>query len=189
MTHSAAIQHSLTRLMFAYPPPANPLGFDLQSLPTQLASLPPDLFAFIRIYGSGLFRDKNSGMLLNVLNPYERNYSNKVDTDLALLRRLKKEEGDAYVPYPIWPESGGLLLWAYGDNRKHFFWKTDGDPGSWTVVVMYDLEIFTAFDLSLLQFLEQLLCGDLDCTFIGCSDNQNRIDPTSVQFIPRVLPA
>ena len=67
---------------------------------------------------------------------------------------------------------------------------TDGEPASWTVVVMYDIEIFTHFDMTMLEFLEKLLCGDLDCSFIGGVDMpENRINPTAIQFTPRILPA
>src|SRR5262249_54817600 len=103
---------------------------------------------------------------------------------------FKVEEGNDYIPYCIWPEQSGLLLWGYGEHRKHFFWLTEGDPRSWPVIVMYDIEIFTRFEMPMLPFLEKLLCGHIDCSFIGgVDDHGNRINPASLRFVQRILPS
>jgi hypothetical protein len=45
-----------------------------------------------------------------------------------------REEGAAAVPYPIFPQRGGLLTWATGATRV-YFWLTEGsDPDRWPVV-------------------------------------------------------
>ncbi len=62
-------------------------------------------------------------------------------------------------------------------------------PDVWPVVVMYDMEIFTRFDMAMVNFVAQLLCGDLDCSFIGgTDDDDNRIDPSRIKFVSRIMP-
>lgn len=119
------IRTSLARLEAVFAPPAQPLGLDTKRAPEDLPPLPPDLFAFVDVYGSGFF--ENGGMFLAVLNPHEDEYWKKQETDLNLVREFKEREGDAYVPYSIWPDRPGLLLWGYGEDRKHFLWLTEGD--------------------------------------------------------------
>ena len=188
MITAEEIKRSLDRLIAAIAPPTQALGLESNNLPENLPGLPLDLLAYIDVYGSGFF--ENGGMFLTVLNPYEKDYWKKQNTDLDLVRQFKAQEGDGYVPYAVWPDQSGLLLWGYGENRKHFFWLTEGDPGAWPVIVMYDLEIFTRFDMPMLPFLEKLLCGDLDCGFIGGVDDPgNRVNPASLKFVPSILPS
>ena len=184
MATADEIDASLERLTAAIPPPAHPLGLDIKQLPADLPLLPADLFRFAAVYGSGFFDD--GSVFLAVLNPYEDGYWRKQNRDLQLVREFKEEEGDDYIPYDIYPQQPGLFLWGYGQDRKHFFWLTEGQAGSWPVVVMYDIEIFTRFATPMVRFLEQLLCGDLDCSFIG---HEGCLDPGSLRFAPRILPA
>ena len=183
------IQRSLARLSAAIPPPAQPVGMEMERLAAGLPDLPKELLRFTRMYGSGGFENENGGLLLSVLNPYESRYLRRLDNELETFRSLKSTEGDRYVPYDMYPVHPGLLIWGYGEGRKHFFWLTDGAPSEWKVVVFHDLEIVTTFDLGMLEFTERLLCGDLDCSFIGGFESEsNHVDPSKIHFLSRVLP-
>jgi len=49
-------------------------------------------------------------------------------------RECKKTEGEAYFPYPIYPEPGGLLPWGNDENSNDYYWWTGGPPDGWVVV-------------------------------------------------------
>jgi hypothetical protein len=56
------------------------------------------------------------------------------EADLAWLVHLRDDESET-IPYPIYPESGGLIPWGLGDEQ-YFYWKTNtlDDPDTWNVV-------------------------------------------------------
>ncbi len=56
---------------------------------------------------------------------------------LSAQRVIRKGWPDE-VPYPIFPEPGGLLPWAATDNGGRFFWLTEGEPDSWMTVYTPD---------------------------------------------------
>ena len=156
--------------------------------PHNVPTLPPDVKKFIHTYGSGYFHVDGS-VFLEVLNPYSPDYWAKQTRDLDNVRQLKESEGNSYVPYGIFPDQPGLLLWGYGEDRKHFFWLTEGEPSDWPVFAMHDLEILTRFDCSMLRFIKRLLCGEIDCSFIGGVDTtNNRVDPQRCTFVAEVTP-
>ena len=98
-----------------------------------------------------------------------------------------KEQDTSHIQ--LFPEPDGLLLWGFGQDRKHFFWHTLGPPESWKVIALYDLEIFTRFEMPMIRFMEQLLCGELDCSFIGGVDApENKLNSAALQFVPRIMP-
>jgi hypothetical protein len=97
-------------------------------------ALPADYKGYIDRYGSG-FVDQ----FLWVLNPFSSNehlrFPDSSDRQLSILRWLR-EQGNETLPYPIHPESGGVLLWAETANGDCFYWLTDeGSPDDWRVTV------------------------------------------------------
>lgn len=144
---------------------------------------------FVHTYGSGYF-DIDGSIFLEVLNPYSPDYWAKQNRDLDSIRQLKQTEGGEHIPFGIYPEHPGLLLWGYGQDRKHFFWLSDGNPTNWPVIAMHDLEVVTRFDCSMTSFLQRLMCGEIECSFIGgVNTTDNRIDPKACKFVPEVVPA
>ena len=172
----------LRQLTMLIPPPVKPIGVD-GPLNTGTPVLPSDLLSFARSYGSGYF-DIDGGIFLEALNPFAPDYSSRWENHMEQIRHYKKSEGDDYVPYDIYPKQPGLVLWGYGEDRKHFFWLTEGPRDNWPVLVMHDLEFFTRFDCSMLSFTRKLLSGELDCAFIGGVDTaNNRVDPRTCKFV------
>lgn len=56
---------------------------------------------------------------------------------MSYRRRLREvRDGGEQVPYPIFPERGGVVPWAITDNGDLCFWLTDApDADRWIVVV------------------------------------------------------
>ncbi len=178
----------LRELVTAIAPPPHPIGFDSAPDLQLLPGFPPDLMMFMRAYGSGCF-DVQDSFSLEVLNPWETKYWLKQFRYLNNIRLAKEIEGEDYIPYSVYPDSPGLFLWGTTDKQKDFFWLTEGEPEDWPILVIYDQEVFTRFDCSMLDFLKQLLCGEIDCTFIGGVDTpNNRINPFDCKFEPWILP-
>ena len=96
--------------------------------------LPPDYRAFVEAYGPGAV----DGFLW-VLHPATANAHLSLQeaiggrhSQLWALRTLR--EGGEEIPYPIYPEPGGLLPWGITDNGDVCYWHTaSADPAAWTV--------------------------------------------------------
>lgn len=159
------------------------------TIPRNIPTLPEDYLRLVSVYGNGRFVHQGRGLIV-LLNPYLPDYWKTVQDELEFIRECKNQEGNELFPYDIYPDSPGLLLWGYGEyggyketrrRRRHYFWLTDGKHDSWPVMVLYDS--FTRFELPVVVFLQQLLSGDMDCSFLGLVDPItgkpiNRIDPS-----------
>jgi len=180
----ASTESNLKKIQATVAPPAQPAGIGRGSPVENTPALPNDFTQFVRLYGSGSF--ENGGTFLTVLNPFEKHSAEQFDQHSNSISNLVKGEGEDYIPYKLHPAKPGLLLWGYGEDRKHFFWLTKGNPEEWTVVAMHDLEICTPFDMPMVEFLKQLLCSELDCSFIGgVETDSNRIEPGYLKFNPK----
>lgn len=98
-------------------------------------ALPSDYKQFIARYGTGSI-DRS----LVVFNPFARFETLRLDRRNLISRqigpfRLHREEEGMDVPYPLYPEPGGLLPWGRTTRGGFLFWITVGDPDGWTVVV------------------------------------------------------
>lgn len=84
-----------------------------------------------------------------------------VDETLGFLRDRRAIMPER-MPYPLFPEPGGLLPWEVTDNNDFFFWLTSGEPDRWRVVVTDQTE-WWEFEGGMQKFLVGLLRGDLVC--------------------------
>lgn len=118
--------------------------------------LPPDYEAFIDAYGSGSIDD-----FLFVLNPFAANANINL-LEAGRLRREAYAELRALFPqtfvHDVFPAAGGLLPFAISDNANVFYWKTMGDPATWTVVAYEGRgPAFFEFEGTATEFLAGLL--------------------------------
>ncbi|TDC58810.1 hypothetical protein E1200_32940 [Actinomadura sp. GC306] len=70
------------------------------------------------------------------------------------------------VPFPLYPAEGGLFPWGVTDNSDHLFWRTEGDPDAWTVVVAehsYGKGAWWEFNGSLTDFVAGLMTRKFTC--------------------------
>ena len=95
--------------------------------------LPSDYKELVEIYGSGCF----DGFLW-VLNPFSGNPNielrSQVSTRLNALRSLKMDFGEE-IPFPLYPQVGGLIPWAFTDNGDVLYWITGESVADWPVAV------------------------------------------------------
>jgi hypothetical protein len=79
------------------------------------------------------------------------------------------QAGGGAIPYPIFPEPGGLLPWATGPRAEPFFWLTQGeDPDAWPVVAAsFDLTGWQAFPGTTCEVLLDVVQGRLDASIFG----------------------
>ncbi|MBB4777967.1 SMI1/KNR4 family protein [Actinomadura livida] len=74
------------------------------------------------------------------------------------------------VPFSLYPVAGGLFPWGVTDNSDHLFWRTEGDPDTWTVVVAghsYDKGAWWEFNGSLTDFVTGLITRELVCPVLA----------------------
>ena len=123
-----------------------------QSLPTSYAT-------FLGCYGPGYIRTVNHD--LNFLTVYDP--STILRQNEVFFRAL-----GAPLPRPGWPqvpwtEPGGWLIWGYSCDGRQYYWRMDGEPDEWPIVVedRYS-SAREEFDLTLPAFLHALLTGDIN---------------------------
>jgi hypothetical protein len=96
-------------------------------------ALPADFREFIDRYGAGRLAD-----FVWIFSPFAQepnvNLLDQSSRQLAALRELTERFGEL-LPYPLYPEEGGLLPFGGTDNGDVLFWRTHGAPDQWTVVV------------------------------------------------------
>jgi hypothetical protein len=141
----------LERLVKMVPPPKKPLaggtaaGFRRVEA-TLKVRLPDDYKQLIHTYGCGQWQG-----FWYIMNPFSKNEWNNLLFHCRKSKprqrctrldaeRVMREEYNSYsdiygrYPYPIYPESGGIIPWAWTDNGGTFFWVTSGSPEKWPTV-------------------------------------------------------
>ncbi len=92
-------------------------------------------------------------------------FFDRVERVLKVYRQLGQ---DGFVlPYPLFPEPGGLLPWGHSGNGHYFNWRMIGNNGDWDVAV-WATDLF-AFSLcegkSMTGFLLDIIAGKDDAEF------------------------
>ena len=126
---------ALAELMAVVPPPEKPLNSgtseEWAAAETVLGTrLPGDFREFCTRYGTGVFNDPGR-LRIDIRNPLSPELHQIIRADRDMLFGLREELGRKYIPYPIFPEKGGLLLWAIDDIAGMLFWLTEGPPDEW----------------------------------------------------------
>jgi hypothetical protein len=125
--------------------------------------LPDDYKVFIETYGSGRIDP-----FIWVLNPFSsRKYINLLGQRVMQLSALKepKDKFDDECPYPLYPESGGLLPCAMTDNGDVIHWLTVGPANEWSIVVNGGrVPVYKSYRMNLTAFLAGLLTGTVRCS-------------------------
>ena len=83
-------------------------------------------------------------------------------TEQRALRVLRADCGPDEVPYPVFPDAGGLFPWGGTDNGDAMHWLTIGTPSEWTVAINESRgPMWEEYDCSMVEFLVRLLSGDI----------------------------
>ncbi|MFI7673813.1 SMI1/KNR4 family protein [Actinophytocola sp. NPDC049390] len=116
---------------------------------------------------------------LRVLRPGDRGgepseylgyYSHRLDD----MRSWQADESERF-PYPVFPESGGLIPWGETTRGDLFFWLTDLiDPNSWPVIVTdYEFSSWQKVSKGLAGFLCDVVTGRFDGQSYGADSASN----------------
>ncbi len=159
---------SLTQLLALVSPPENPIdrcsADHIKQAESKLGvKLPTDYAEFMKHYGCGCFAGfywVHNPITKNQYLSFERQVKNLCDAECQIKRNL----GDEYVPYALFPDSPGLLPWGTDDNGNCYYWLTEGDPDSWPVV---QNEVrgagFTVYQgCTMSIFLTKVLTGEIE---------------------------
>src|SRR5437763_1047309 len=149
---------SLERLTAMVSPPPKPFAAgpagDRAKVEKSLAIwLPDDFFQFALTYGTGEFGVPGFSGLVRVLNPFSPKYLHDLDELHDIYREHKAIEGDEYLPFGVYPESPGLLVWGVGENRRTMFWLTKGKPDRWPIILLAPEHTFERFAMPMTVFL------------------------------------
>lgn len=134
---------AVDRILALMPPPRSPVetGTPASWAAAEAAlhtSLPADYRRFIETYGSGSIDE-----FVTVLNAHSSMPSYRLDdygeTMLEVTRELRAG-GIVPIPFPLYPEPGGLLPWGVTANGDWGYWIMDpaDSPDAWGVVVSVD---------------------------------------------------
>jgi hypothetical protein len=116
------------------PPPPRPSGVgtpdEWRAVERELGlTFPADYRDFVSAYGTGMFATE-----YEVYNPFggaeyldHVRYLCRIEADFR--RQLP-----ARVPYPAWPEPGGVFPWGADQNGNYYLWLTAGPPDRWPVL-------------------------------------------------------
>jgi len=126
-------------------------------------ALPADYKAFILRFGTGCIDE-----FLWVYSPFTSNENLNLLTRAAQVREgfqtLRMSPFDE-VPYPLFPEHGGLLSWGATANGDFLFWRTQGAPDRWSIVVAEArAPLYQEFALQTTDFLSGLLQRKVVCS-------------------------
>lgn len=143
------------------PPPAEPYEAqgDWDAVEAQVGSpLPEDYKAFVSAYGTGVV-----SKLFYTYNPFAKNrnlnllaYGERI---VDAYRTMVRHEHPLEIPYPVYPEPGGLLPWGRTENTFDLFWVARGEPDQWFVFCCNarDDEWFAFEGESACSFMEGLI--------------------------------
>ncbi len=139
----------LRELLAVCAPPARPIHVPTASQWSDLEALvghalAPDYRALLERYGSGAFGafDEQGSFfdLAFVLSPGEppgKHDVNAIPLMMELTRTVAdiKSQWPEQVPFPVWPEPGGLLYVGGTTTTHSIYWRTTGSEDAWTCVV------------------------------------------------------
>jgi|688.fasta_scaffold392787_2 hypothetical protein len=133
--------------------------------------LPTDYKQFINHYGVSYVCT-----FVNVADPFINNNAHlnlKHFSDLLsdALHSTRGKFGTRAVPYPIYPEQGGLLAWGATDNGDDLYWQTVGDPDAWTIVVNESRsDVYEEFPFGMVEFVLKVITGELVSEILPVAD-------------------
>lgn len=96
-------------------------------------SVPKDYKSFVRIYGAGVIDEFLWPFSPNSVNQ-NLDLMTQINRQASVLRTIR-EKSVTDVPFPIFPETGGLLVWGISDNGDTLHWLTAGSPEHWPTIV------------------------------------------------------
>lgn len=177
---------TIERLKVLMPPPAAPVFSgsvkDWAAFNDKVGlSFPEDYFALSNIYGSGRFLAGE----FKIANPFDPDDEGFATRELLTMRERKASAPDA-VPYPIYPDPGGLYPFGIDGNGNTFLWLTDGVSDGWPIACFNSEDYSEVVNHRITEFLALLACNTLGIRrrkFWGSDFPEDQLE-----FIPRRVP-
>jgi hypothetical protein len=145
------------------PPPSGGPTADWASVEAGVrTALPSDYKRYVDAYGFGRI-----DRFLWVFHPTTANrhfrLGDEISGQLDALRQVR-DEGER-IPYPLFPEDGGILPWGRTDNGDVCYWLRRGsDPDRWIVAVNESRgPDWDEFEGSMTEFLVAVLARRYTC--------------------------
>jgi hypothetical protein len=160
------------------PPPGKPVDVgsleDWRAAERELGlALPSDYRDFIFTYGTGLF-----ARFFRLYNPFATGAMGLLPSvqETCEWRRRTKRDFPERVPYPIYPESPGILPWGNDENGHDYYWFTQGAPDQWTVLSdNVRGSGFAEHRCSLTEYLTGILLGRIKPLAADCFTEEDRV--------------
>ena len=145
---------TIEALIKAIPPPvvpSAPFEGPWEPLEHQLGTaLPEDYKALVRRYGHGTFFD-----VLHIHVPRSRVPHVRFETSIREICEPLRDADE--LPYPLWPQAGGLLPVGRSEFGDTIFWIVDGPPSTWRIFLCdRDVVDMETLDCDLTGFLAGL---------------------------------
>lgn len=119
---------------------------------------PNDYFTVVHTYGSGRFL----GGEFKVANPFDPDDGDFADFELTRLRDIK-QAGYVPIPYPLFPEPGGLYPIGFDGNGNTYLWITNPDSDEWPIACFNSSEDYhEVVNYSLIEFLVRMATNQLE---------------------------
>ena len=150
---------AITELTDLIPPPPDPVEAGSEELWDEIQQdlglpLPDDLRDFGFAYGTGKFVEQ--GIL--VFNPFAAVYRNWLNESVSAWQSLRDGEGDAEVPFDLFPSTPGLLPWGSDEGGAGLFWLTEGTPDNWPILVRgHEKAAFHRYEMELTTFISKVM--------------------------------
>ena len=96
-------------------------------------ALPPDYKGFIDRYGLGRIAE-----FVSIFTPFSGNRHANLGQQAQVQSEALRELGDmlgALPTFPMFPAPAGLLSFGGTDNGDILFWRTEGRPQDWSIVI------------------------------------------------------
>ncbi|QDT86388.1 hypothetical protein [Gimesia chilikensis] len=176
-------QDSLRKLLDAIPPPTQPRYVDGPLLDPSLPTLPEDHKAIINAYGSGKFVYSDIGCVIELFNPRDPWHRKCLGEDHDILRDYRESEGVKYMPYPVYPESPGVLICGWNDSRDYWFWHVNTPESKrWPTIFYGDMRDAFQFDMPMVVFMQKLFFGEIHRSELNFAETDFK--PTNFEFKP-----
>ena len=128
--------------------------------------LPADYKEFATRFGAGHFRDGYLWVVVPTGEGPRLNFFESLYQNMGILAEVRSS--GIKVPYPLYPDKGGLIPWGSTVDGDVFYWITEHhDPDHWAVVVNeVRADNWFESDRSMTQLLYAILSGQLVIGFL-----------------------
>lgn len=159
---------SIEKLRLIAPPPTCPKGTGTPAQWVQLEcqlrlTFPQDFKELVSSYGAGDFTGYFGVETPFYSNPRYTPYDDWLRLRLEGIKLAKSSYHEEAVPFPVYPEMGGLFPWGYTGNGETMCWLTEGESSHWPIICLDNgnTKDFDRFDMPVVEFIEKWLTDQI----------------------------